>query len=126
MKRRLFISIRYEKQLLIVLLWSVILFIGYHVMTVQADEKEDMVDAIREMKFTNDDNDDYGLKGYAIEQACKDNGGQWKDNSWCKFDKDKTGDEVEFEHQLEDRGLTYYYDDKESGSDEWEKYQQKK
>jgi len=78
------------------------------------------------MKFVNDDEDDTGLKPVAIKQACKDNGGQWKDNDWCKFDKDKTGNEKEFEHQLEDRGLMYYYDDKESGSDEWEKYQQEK
>ena len=71
-------SIRYEKQILIVLLWSILIFIGYNVLTVQADEKEDMADALREMKFTNDDLDYYGLKSIAIEQACKDNGGQWK------------------------------------------------
>ena len=93
-----------------------------------ADEKQDVVDAIRGMEFTNDDNDDTGLKPIAIEQACKDNGGEWKENIWCKFDKDKTGDEVEFEHQLEDRGLMYYYDDSEEAgfSDEWEKYEQEK
>ena len=56
-----------------------------------ADEKEDKADALRGMEFVNDDLDDYGLKDIAIEQACKDNGGQWKDNDWCKFDKDKTG-----------------------------------
>jgi hypothetical protein len=83
-----------------------------------------MAEAIRDMKFTNDDEDDTGLKPIAIEQACKDNNGEWKDNDWCKFDKEQN--EVEFEHQLEDRGLMYYYQDKESGSDEWEKYQQEK
>ena len=91
-----------------------------------ADEKEDIAEAIRGMEFVNDDEDDTGLKPFAIEQACKDNGGQWKDSAWCKFDKDKTGDEVEFEHQLEDRGLSYYYADNEYLGEEWDKYQQEK
>ena len=69
--------------------------------------------------------DDYGLKEIAIEQACKDNGGQWKDGAWCKFDK-TGGNEVEFEHQLEDRGLMYYYADKEYLGEEWDKYQEEK
>ena len=124
MKRRLFISIRYEKQILIVLLWSVLAFIGYNILTAQAAVVEK--DVLREMKFTNDDLDDYGLKEMAIEQACKDNGGQWKDNNWCKFDKIGEQDEVEFEHQLEERGLSYYYADKEYLGDEWDKYQQEK
>ena len=88
-----------------------------------------MAEAIREMKFVNDDLDDYGLKHIAIEQACKDNGGQWKDDSWCKFDKDKTGDEVEFEHQLADRGLDNYFGDMKDagfGGEEFDKYEQEK
>jgi hypothetical protein len=121
----LFKAIWHEKQTLIVLLWSGLIFIGYNVLTVQADVKED---ALREMKFVNDDEDDSGLKPLAIEQACKDNGGKWKENIWCKFDNDKTGDEIEFEHQLEDRGLYYYYADSEEAgfSDEWKKYEQEK
>ena len=94
-----------------------------------ADEKEDMADALRGMEFVNDDNDDTGLKAVAIEQACKDSyGGEWTDNSWCKFDKDKqaTGADIEFEHELEVRGLLYLYQDKETGTDEWEKYEQEK
>ena len=112
----------------IIIAWSLLVFVGYNVLTVEAAEEKDMVDALREMKFVNDDEDDTGLKSIAIEQACKDNDGQWKDNSWCKFDKDKTGDEVEFEHQLEDRGLTYYYADVAEAefSEEWDKYQQEK
>jgi len=55
----LFKAIWHEKQTLIVLLWSGLIFIGYNVLTVQADEKED---ALREMKFVNDDEDDSGLK----------------------------------------------------------------
>ena len=93
-----------------------------------ADEKEDIAEAIRDMKFVNDDLDDFGLKDMAIEQACKDNGGQWKENHWCKFDKDKTGDEVEFEHQMADRGLDYFYGDMKEAvtSDEFDKYEQEK
>ena len=47
---------------------------------------------------------------------------------WCKFDKDKTGDEKKFEHQLADRGLDYYYADAAEAelSDEWDKYQLEK
>lgn len=110
----------------ILIAWSLLAFVGYNVLTVQATEEKDLSDAIREMKFTNDDEDDTGLKPIAIKQACKDNGGQWKDNAWCKFDKDKTGDEVEFEHQLEDRGLSYYYADNEYLGEEWDKYQAEK
>ncbi len=87
----------------IVIAWSLLAFVGYNVLSAEATEEKDMVDAIREMEFENNDEDDYGLKSFAIEQACKDNGGEWK-VGWCKFDKDKTEDEVEFEHQLEDRG----------------------
>lgn len=115
-----------NSKLTIIIAVLIISFIGYHVLTVEATTvtKED----IRKMKFTNDDLDEHGLKDIAIEQACKDNGGQWKDNEWCKFDKKgKTaGDEVEFEHQLEDRGLSYYYDDKEFLGEEWGKYEQEK
>ena len=93
-----------------------------------ADAKEDWANEIRGMKFVNDDNDENGLKDIAIEQECKDNGGQWKENLWCKFDKDKIEDEKNFEHQLADRGLDYYYADAAESelSDEWDKYQQEK
>ena len=115
----------FGKQLLlfIIIAWSLLAFVSYNVLTVEAtiEEKD-----IREMEFVNDDNDDYGLKAIAIEQECKDNDGQWTDGTWCKFDKDKTEDEKKFENQLEDRGLMYLYQDKESGSDEWEKYQEEK
>ena len=109
----------------IVIAWSLLAFVGYNVLSAEAS---DLSDALREMQFVNDDEDDYGLKDDAIEQVCKDNGGEWKENLWCKFDKDKTGDEVEFEHQLEDRGLSYFYADMaEAGfSDEWDKYEQEK
>ena len=116
-----------NSKLTIIIAVFTISFIGYNVLTVDAStlEKED----IRKMKFVNDDLDDYGLKHIAIEQACKDTGGQWKDNNWCKFDKDKTGDEVEFEHQLHDRGLSYFYGDmKEAigGDEEFDKYEQER
>ena len=110
----------------LVIAWSLLASVGYNVLSVEADEKEDMAEDIRKMKFVNDDLDDYGLKEIAIEQECKDNGGQWKDDNWCKFDKIGGNDEVEFEHQLEDRGLSYYYADKEYLGDEWSKYQNEK
>jgi hypothetical protein len=37
----LFKAIRYEKQILIVLLWSVMIFIGYNILTVEAKESND-------------------------------------------------------------------------------------
>ena len=36
------------------------------------------------------------------------------------------GDEVEFEHQMAERGLDYYYNDKEFLGEEWSKYEQEK
>ena len=111
----------------IIFAWSLLAFVGYNVLTVEASqEKKDIPDNIREMKFTNDDLDDYGLKEIAIEQECKDNGGQWKDDAWCKFDKIGGNDEIKFEHQLENRGLMYYYADKEALGEEWGKYQNEK
>jgi hypothetical protein len=66
----LFKAIRYEKQILIVLLWSVLIFIGYNVLTAEASEKED-------------------------KKVCEDYGGEWKKSAnsggerWCNFDNDK-------------------------------------
>ena len=115
----------FGKQLLlfIIIAWSLLTFVSYNVLTVEAtiEEKD-----ISKMKFVDDDLDDYGLKEIAIEQECKDNGGQWKDDAWCKFDKIGGNDEIKFEHQLEDRGLMYYYADKEALGDEWGKYQNEK
>ena len=114
-----------NSKLTIIIAWTLLIFVGYNVLSAEAVEKED----IRKMNFVNDDEDDYGLKDMAIEQACKDTGGQLKDyNTWCYFDKKgkAAGNEAEFEHQLEDRGLSNLYYDKEDGSDEWEKYQAEK
>jgi hypothetical protein len=116
--------IKINKSAIVIISLLLFLFLAYNVLTAEAtiEEKD-----ISKMKFVNDDLDDYGLKNIAIEQECKDNGGEWKDNSWCKFNKDQTGDEKKFEHQLEDRGLSYYYADAaEAGSEEWDKYQQEK
>ena len=116
--------IKINKSAIVIFFLPLFLFLGYNVLTTEAtiEEKD-----ISKMKFVNDDLDDYGLKNIAIEQECKDNGGEWKDNSWCKFNKAQTGDEKKFEHQLEDRGLSYYYADAaEAGSEEWDKYQQEK
>ena len=121
-----------NSKLTIIIAVFTISFIGYHVLTaVEASKEAASVskDDIRKMKFVNDDEDEYGLKDIAIDQTCKDTGGQLKDyNTWCYFDKKgkAAGNEAEFEHQLEDRGLSNLYYDKESGSDEWEKYQQEK
>ena len=77
------------KIIYISLMWSAFIFIGYNILTAEATVEKDLRDTISGMKFVNDDLDDYGLKDIAIEQACKDNGGEWKDGAWCKFDKDE-------------------------------------
>ena len=109
----------------LVIAWSLLAFVGYNLLSVEAKEKND-VPNIREMKFVNDDLDDYGLKDMALEQACKDNGGQWKESAWCKFDKIGGNDEIKFEHEMAERGLDYYYYDFEYGNDEWQKIQNEK
>ena len=116
------------KIICISLMWSAFIFIGYNILTAEATVEKDLRDTISGMKFVNDDLDDYGLKDIAIEQACEDNGGEWKDGAWCKFDKDEqaNGDEVELEHQMAERGLDYYYNDKEALGEEWSKYEQEK
>ena len=112
------------KIIYISLMWSAFIFIGYNIFTAEATVEKDLRDTISGMRFVNDDNDDYGLKKIALEQACKDNGGEWEQNAWCKFDKDEqTEERVEFEHQMAERGFDYYYNDFESGNDEWQKDQ---
>jgi hypothetical protein len=62
----LFKAIWNEKQLLIALIWSVLIFIGYNVLTAEATEKED-------------------------KQVCEDYNGKWTKyedgERWCKIDK---------------------------------------
>lgn len=62
-------SIGHEKQVLIVLLWSVLIFIGYNVLTAEASEKDD-------------------------KKVCESYNGKWTksssgDDRYCHFDNDK-------------------------------------
>ena len=89
-----------------IIAWSLLVFVGYNILTVEATSEKDI---------KNYDYDSYEEYNEIIEPLCNDKGGKLNHgDGYCYFDeRDK---ELQFEKELDDKGLGHDYTAEEEAS----------